>query len=40
MLTKFWYKVFKPDFYESVMEFALKNASRGIEEEELLKHLS
>ncbi len=40
MIVKYWYQVFKPDFYESVMAFALKNASTGILEEELLAFLA
>ena len=39
MIAQYWYQIFKPDFYESMMVFALKNATRGILEEELLSFL-
>ncbi|NQY78877.1 MAG: hypothetical protein HRT47_01035 [Candidatus Caenarcaniphilales bacterium] len=40
MIAQYWYQIFKPDFYESMMVFALKNATRGILEEELLSFLA
>ncbi|MCH2227416.1 MAG: hypothetical protein MK033_06550 [Candidatus Caenarcaniphilales bacterium] len=40
MLEKYWYKIFKVDFYESVIDFALKNSSKGIEEQDLIDFLN
>lgn len=40
MLGKFWYQIFKPDFYESMMVFALENASKSISEDDLLAFLA
>lgn len=39
-LKRVWFKVFKVDFYESIIDYAVMNASRGIIEDELLSFLS
>ena len=38
-LDKVWFKIFKVDFYESIIDYAVINASRGITEDELLRFL-
>lgn len=38
-LDKVWFKIFKVDFYESIIDYAVINASRGITEDELLYFL-
>lgn len=39
-LAKTWYKIFKVDFYESILDYAVTHVSRGIQEDELLAYLA